>query len=77
MRVKRREQRTNGTRSMTPSKGEGGEKEKGREGEERRGGAVKNTLTVTTSSIKQSHYTLISTCTRTHSAVDPVHFRGH
>lgn len=58
--------------SITPSKGDGsekGEKEKERgRGEDRRG-RVMNALTVTMSSIKQPHYTLISahTCKHTHT----------
>lgn len=57
----------------TPSKGEGSEGGREREGEEEGGGGrrggVMNALTVTTSSIKRPHYTLIRahTCANTHT----------
>ncbi len=56
----------------------GSEKEeKGGKGGGRRGG-VMNALTVTTSSIKQPHYTLISTHTQTHTHLHPhTHTHAH
>lgn len=88
MKVKRGKQRTT-EGSTTPSKGGRSEKEKKGGKKEGRRKGVMNALTVTTSSIKQPHYTLISAHTRenmhtrrykhthTHTAVDPNHFRGH